>query len=105
MQLDVTPEALSAASGQVAALTGRLIAVNTSHMVANAMILPPGSDIASIKTAASLQAGGLEHDAMAAMGSFEMAASSYGVGESSVSYATGEAEGVATYTAAGGVGV
>jgi hypothetical protein len=31
-----------------------------------------------------------------------MAASSYGVGESGVSYATGEAQGVATYAAAGG---
>src|SRR4051794_34050637 len=64
MQLDVTPEALAAASGQIAALTGRLVAVNTSHMVANHMIMPPGSDIASIKTAASLQADGIEHDAM-----------------------------------------
>lgn len=105
MQLDVTPEALAAASGQVGALTARLIAVNTSHMVANGMILPPGSDVASIKTATSLQAGGLAHDAMAAMGNFQMAASSYGVGESSVSYAIGDAEGVATYTAAGGAGV
>ena len=41
--------------------------------------------------------------AAAAMGNFEMAASSYGVGESSVSYATGEGQAVATYTAAGGV--
>lgn len=105
MQLDVTPEALASASGQIAALTARLIAVNTSHMVANGMILPPGSDIASVKTAASLQAGGLAHDAMTAMGNFQTAASSYGVGESSASYATGEAEGAAIYTAAGGVGV
>ena len=103
MQLDVTPEALAAASGQVATLTARLVAVNTSHMVANHLILPPGSDVASIKTAASLQAAGVEHDAMTAMGSFAMAASSYGVGESSASYATGENEGAATYIAAGGV--
>ncbi|AGB27318.1 PE family protein [Mycobacterium avium subsp. hominissuis] len=102
MQLDVTPEALEAASAQVAALTGHLLAVNASHMVANHMILPPGSDIASIKTAASLQAQGVDHDAMAAMGNFQMAASSYGVAESGVSYATGDAENVATYTAAGG---
>ena len=37
------------------------------------------------------------------MGNFQMAASSYGVGESSASYATGEGQAVATYTAAGGV--
>ncbi|MCB1287793.1 MAG: PE family protein [Mycobacterium sp.] len=105
MQLDVTPEALAAASGQVAALTGRLIGVNTSHMVANGMILPPGSDVASVKTAASLQAGGLAHDAMVAMGNFHTAATSYGLGESSTSYASGEYQGVAALTAAGGVGV
>jgi PE family len=102
MQLDVTPEALTAASAQVAALTARLLGVNASHMVAEHMVLPPGSDISSIKTAASLQAAGVDHDAMAAMGNFQMAASSYGVAESGVSYATGEGEAVATYTAAGG---
>ena len=62
MQLDVTPEALAAASGQVAALTGRLIAANAAHMVANATILPPGSDLASVRTAGSLQASGIAHD-------------------------------------------
>ena len=103
MQLDVTPEALASASGQVAALTGRLIAANAAHSIANTMIGPPGSDLASIRTCGSLQAGGIEHAAMAAMGNFQMAASSYGVGESSTSYATGEGQAVATYTAAGGV--
>jgi hypothetical protein len=102
MQLDVTPEALAAASGQVAALTARLIGANAAHMVANATILPPGSDLASVRTAGSLQASGFAHDAAAAMGNFEMAASSYGVGESSASYATGAAEGVGIYTASGG---
>ena len=68
MQLDVTPEALAAASGQVAALTGRLIGANAAHMVANATILPPGSDLASVRTAGSLQASGMAHQAAAAMG-------------------------------------
>ena len=104
MQLDVTPEALAAASGQVAALTGRLIGANAAHTAALGMILPPGSDIPSVKTAASLVAKGLSHEAMAAMGNVELASSSMGVGESSASYAIGEAEGVATYTASGGMG-
>ena len=103
MQLEVTPEALAAASGQVAGLTGRLIAANAAHMVANATILPPGSDLASVRTAGSLQASGMAHQAAAAMGNFELASSSYGVGESGVSYATGEGQAVATYAAAGGV--
>ena len=103
MQLDVTPEALGAAAGQVAALTGRLVATNAAHMVANSLVLPPGSDLASIRTAASLQASGFAPQAAPAMGNFELGAPSYGVGESGVSYATGEGQAVAIYAAAGGV--
>lgn len=102
-QLDVVPEALAAASGQVAALTGRLVGANAAHTAALALIMPPGADVASVKTAASLVAKGLAHEAMAAMGNVELASSSLGVGESSASYAIGEGEGVAIYTAAGGV--
>jgi len=39
------------------------------------------------------------------MGNFELASSSAGVAESGISYQIGEAEGVAIYTAAGGIGV
>lgn len=102
MILAVEPEALAAQSAQVAALTGRLVGVNAAHMIAIGMILPPGSDLPSIKTAASLQAKGAAHEAMATMGSLELASSAMGVGESSVSYQIGDAEGVAIYAAAGG---
>lgn len=105
MILDVTPAALDAASGQVAALTARLIATNAEHAVATSLILPPGSDVVSIKTSASLIAQGAEHQATAAMGNAELTCSSVGVGESGISYQIGEAEGVAIYTAAGGIGV
>lgn len=105
MQLDVTPEALAGASAQVAALTARLLGTGAAQTVANGIIGPAGSDISSIRTAAYLKAKGAEHDAMATMGSAQLALSSYGVAESGVSYAIGEAEGVSIYTAAGGAGV
>lgn len=105
MQLDVTPEALGAASAQVAALTARLVAANAAHAVATGMILPPGSDLPSIKTAASLIAKGASHEVAATMGNFELASSTEGVAESGISYTLGEGEGVAIYTASGGMAV
>lgn len=105
MLLDVTPEVLGAASAQVTALTSRLVAANAAHMVATGMILPPGSDLPSIKTAASLIAKGAAHEVAAAMGNVELAGSAEGVAESGTSYTIGEGEGVAIYTAAGGVAV
>ena len=105
MQLDVTPEALAAASAQVTALTARLIGSGAAQTVANGIIGPPGSDISSVRTAAFLKAKGAEHDAMATMGNAQLALSSYGVAESGTSYAIGEGEAVSIYTAAGGAGV
>jgi hypothetical protein len=103
--LDVTPEVLAAASTQVAALTGRLMAANAAHAVATGAILPPGSDLPSIKTAASLIAKGVAHETAAAMGNTELTSSSLGVAESASSYRIGEGEAVAIYTATGGVSV
>jgi hypothetical protein len=105
MLLDVTPEALAGASAEVAALTGRLLASNAAHAVATGAIMPPGSDIPSQKVAASLIAEGVSHQAMAAMGSTELAFSSEGVGEAAISYLTGEVEAAAIYTASGGMAV
>ena len=103
MFLDVTPGALAAASAQVAALTGRLMAANTVHTAAIAAIMPPGSDIPSVKVSETLRAKGLTHEAMAMMGNTQLAGSSMGVGESSASYEVGEVDGVAVYTASAGL--
>lgn len=105
MHLDVIPEALGAASAQVGALTARLTAATTAHMVATGMILPPGSDLPSIKTAASLIAKGVSHEVSATMGNTQLAGTSLGTAESATSYLIGEGEGVAIYTAAGGAAV
>src|ERR1700742_4995581 len=103
--LNVTPEALSSASAQVAALTGRLLGVNASHAVATGAILPPGSDLVSVKTAGSLIAEGVTHQVSAAMGNTELAFSSEGVAESGITYTLGDTDGAAIYTAASGVAI
>ncbi|WP_292974837.1 PE family protein [Mycobacterium sp.] len=102
MELDVNPTALGAASAQVAALTGRLLASNATHLVATSATLPPGADLVSEKTSLSLIAEGLEHHLMTGMGSAQLGLSSEGVGESGTSYAIGDAEGAAAYVANGG---
>jgi len=103
--LDVTPEALAQASGQVAALTARLLGSNASHAVATGAILPPGADAVSVKTAASLVAEGVSHQVMAGMGNTQLAMSSEGVGQSGVAYTIVDGINAAVYTASGGVGV
>lgn len=90
--LDVTPEALVAAEAQVAAITARMVAVHAAHAVACGMIMPPGSDAPSIRTALSLQGGAAAHQVSAAMGNEELARSAYGIGESAVSYQVGDGQ-------------
>jgi PE family len=102
MLVDVTPEALAGASAQVAELTGRLMASNATHAVATGAIMPPGSDIPSVKVAASLIAEGVSHQVMAGMGNSQLAFSSEGVGEAAISYLVGDNEGAAIYTASAG---
>jgi len=102
-ELDVTPEALLAASAQVEALTARLVAANAVHAAATATILPPGSDAPSVKVAALLIGHGGAHEASAAMGNEELLRSGLGVAESGISYLCGDTEGAAALGAAGGV--
>lgn len=105
MLVDVTPEALASASAQVAALTARLLGTNASHAVATGAILPPGSDPVSVKTAASLVAEGLSHQAMAGMGNTQLAASAEGVGESGIGYNLVDGIDAGAYAVSSGIGV
>lgn len=101
--LDVTPEALLGASGQVEALTARMIAAHAAHAGVTMAILPPGSDATSVKIAAALIGHSAAHEASAAMGNEELLRSGLGVAESGVSYLAGEAQGATAYGAAGGI--
>lgn len=105
MQVDVVPEGLAAASAQVAALTARLVGTNAAHAVATGAILPPGADAVSVKTAASLVAEGVAHQAMAGLGNTQLASSSEGVGESGLGYALVDGIQAGAYGVSAGIGV
>lgn len=94
---------LSAAASQIEAVMARMVAVTAAHMAMNAAVLPPGSDLPSVKVAAGLQAHGVQHSTMAAVGNTELARSGMGVAEAAQSYTTGDLQGAAAYTAAGGL--
>jgi hypothetical protein len=93
--LDVTPEALLAASVQVEALTARRLAGDAVHAAAIAGIFPPGSDLPSIKLAAALIGHGVAHEVSAGMGNEELLRSGLAVAESGMSYLTGDTAGAA----------
>ena len=88
--------------GQVAALTGRLLGSNATHLVATSAILPPGSDRFPPRSPRILIAEGAEHNVMTGMGSAQLGLSSERVGESSTSYAMGGAEATAIAPLPGG---
>jgi len=105
MELEVIPEALWAASAQVAALTAGMIGANAAHAAACALIMPPGSDLVSVKTAAALHGHNAAHQVSAAMGNEELARSAGGVGESAASYTIVDGLGATAMGAAAGTSV
>ncbi|OBJ74209.1 PE family protein [Mycobacterium sp. 1274756.6] len=101
MTLRVVPEGLEAASAAVEALTARLAAAHAAAAPAITAVIPPAADPVSLQTAAGFSAQGSEHTAIAAQGVEELGRAGIGVGESGISYATGDAAAAATYGIAG----
>jgi hypothetical protein len=102
MTLRVVPEGLTAASAAVESLTARLAAAHAAAAPAVTTVLPPGADAVSLQTAAGFSAHGNQHAATAALGVEELGRSGMGVGESGVSYATGDAMAASSYLIARG---
>ncbi|KUI16293.1 cell motility protein [Mycobacterium lehmannii] len=102
MTLRVVPEGLAAAASAVEALTARLAAAHAAAAPAVTAVIPPAVDAVSIQTAVSLSAHGAQHNSMAALGVEELGRSGLGVGQSGISYATGDAAAAASYLVAGG---
>ena len=101
-ELDVTPEALLAASAcrRADRATGRRqrgARRRHGHDSAARLRCP------SVKVAALLIGHGGAHEASAAMGNEELLRSGLGVAESGISYLCGDTEGAAALGAAGGV--
>ena len=103
MTLRVVPEGLAATSAAVEALTARLAAAHAAAAPMITAVIPPAADPVSLQTAVGFSAQGAEHAAVAAQGVQELGRSGLGVGESGVSYATGDAMAASTYLTARGV--
>lgn len=103
MTLRVVPEGLTAASSAVEALTARLAAAHAAAAPMISTVLPPAADAVSLQAAAGFSANGAQQSAVAAQGVEELGRSGVGVGESGVSYATGDAQAAASYLTARGL--
>jgi hypothetical protein len=101
MTLRVVPEGLVAASTAVEALTARLAAAHAAAAPVVTAIVPPAADTVSLQTAATMSAHGAQHNTMAALGVEELGRSGVGVGQSGISYATGDAMAASSYLIAG----
>jgi hypothetical protein len=93
---------LASTSAAVEALTARLAAAHAGAAPLITAVIPPAADAVSLQTAAGFSAQGAEHTAVATQGIEELGRSGIGVGESGVSYATGDAQGASTYLMARG---
>ncbi|MGH3957849.1 PE family protein [Mycobacterium sp.] len=102
MTLRVVPEGLAATSAAVEGITARLAAAHAGAAPLITAVVPPAIDPVSLQTAVGFSAQGNEHAAMAAEGVEELGRSGIGVGESGISYATGDAAAASSYLVAGG---
>jgi hypothetical protein len=102
MTLRVVPEGLTAASAAVEALTARMAAAHAAAVPLVTAVLPPAADAVSLQTATGFSAHGSQHQAVAAQSVEELGRSGVGVGESGISYATGDAMAASSYMIARG---
>ena len=101
MTLRVVPEGLVAASAAVEALTARLAGAHAGAAPLITVVTPSAADPVSLQSAAEFSAADTEHAAVAAQGVEELGRSGVGVGESGISYATGDAAAASSYLVAG----
>jgi hypothetical protein len=101
MALRVVPEGLAAASASITALTGRLAGAHAATVPLITAVVPPAADPVSVQSATGFSARGGEHAAIAAEGAEELGRAGIGVGESGISYASGDAAAAASYHVGG----
>jgi hypothetical protein len=102
MTLRVVPEGFTAASAAVEALTARMAAAHAAAAPLVTAVIPPAADAVSLQTATGFSAHASEHQAIAAQGVEELGRSGVGVGDSGISYATGDAMAASSYMIARG---
>jgi PE family len=102
MTLRVVPEGLAGAGAAVEALTARLAAAHAGAAPLITAVVPSAADPVSLQSAAEFSVRGSEHAAVSAHGVEELSRSGVGVGESGVSYASGDAAAASSYLGMGG---
>lgn len=102
MTLRVVPEGLAATSAAVEALTAKLAAAQAGAAPLITAVIPPAADPVSLQNGLGFSARGAEHQAVTAQGLQELGRSGVGVGDSGISYATGDLQAAATYLIARG---
>lgn len=102
MTLRVVPEGLAATAAEVEALTARLAAAHTGAAAMTTAVVAPAVDPVSLQNAAALNAHAAQHNTMAVAGVANLGRAGLGVGQSGISYATGDAEAATVYLLTGG---
>lgn len=102
MTLRVVPEGLAATAAAVEALTARLAAAHTSAAALTTTVVAPAADPVSLQNALTLSAHGAQHNTMATRGVANLGRAGLGVGQSGISYATGDADAATAYLLARG---
>lgn len=102
MTLNVVPEGLAATAAAVEALTARMAAAHAGAAAVTSVVVPPAADPVSLQAATAFSTHSARHNGVATAGITELGRSGAGVGESGVSYATGDAAAAATYLVARG---
>jgi len=102
MTLRVVPEGLTAAAAAVEALTARMAAAHAAAAPLVTAVIPPAADAVSLSTAAGFSAHASQQQATAAQAVEELGRSGIGVGDSGVSYITGDAMAASSYLIARG---
>jgi len=102
MTLRVVPEGLTAAGAAVEALTARLVAAHTAASPLVTAVIAPAADTVSLSTAMGFNVHAAAQQAIAAQGVQELGRSGIGVGESGISYVTGDEFAASSYLIARG---
>lgn len=102
MTLRVVPKGLTAASAAVEALSARLAAAHAAAAPLVTAVVAPAADPVSLQSAVGFSTHAAQHQGTAAQGVEELSRSGVGVGDSGLSYATGDVTAASSYLIARG---
>ncbi len=102
MTLHVVPEGLASTAAAVEAVTAQLAAAHTSAAAVTTAVVAPAADPVSLQNALALSAHGAQHNTVATAGVANLGRAGLGIGQSGLSYASGDADAATVYLLARG---